>query len=70
MHACMHACVYVTVCMCVTLHVHLHACVYMHVCMWYTHAYAFALHSYNFIHVCKTVCKCLCVHSDISDMYA
>ena len=51
MHACMHArvCIYyVTVCVCVTMC--LHARVYVHACM-QVHEYAFALHSYNFIHV-------------------
>ena len=44
MHACMHTrvCIYVTVCVCVTMCLHARV---------YVHAYAFGLHSYNFIHV-------------------
>ena len=49
MHAC--ACVYILChCMCVGVTMCLHARVYVHACM-QVHAYAFGLHSYNFIHV-------------------
>ena len=53
MHACMHArvCIYMSLYVCVCVAVCLHAHVYVHACMWYTHTFAFALHSYNFIHV-------------------